>query len=81
MVTIKDQVRALFNKKIVGKRPLYGFQLTLSVEDNSDDETIDTQDTRHDNRYDRLEDQIWLEDTHAADADTTLGSTVGSTEV
>lgn len=44
--------------------------LTLSVEDDSDDQTIDTQDTRHDNGYDGLEDKFGLEDTHAADADT-----------
>jgi hypothetical protein len=41
--------------------------LTLSVEDDSDDETIDTQDTRHDNGHDGLEDEFGLEDTHAAD--------------
>ena len=44
--------------------------LTFSVEDNCDDQTIDTQDTRHDNWYDGLEDEVGLEDTHAADADT-----------
>ena len=44
--------------------------LTLSIEDNSDDQTIDTQDTRHDNWYDGLEDEVGLEDTHGANADT-----------
>ena len=44
--------------------------LTLSVEDDSDDETIDTQDTRHDNGYDGLEDEVGLEDTHGAYTNT-----------
>jgi len=56
-------------------------RLTLSVEDDGDDESVDTQDTRHDNGDDRLEDEFGLEDTHAADADTALSGTVGSTEV
>jgi hypothetical protein len=44
--------------------------LTFVVEDDSDDETIDTQDTRHDNGDDGLEDEVGLEDTHTADADS-----------
>lgn len=56
-------------------------RLTLSVEDDGDDESVDTQDTRHDNGDDRLEDEFGLEDTHAADADTALSGTVGGTEV
>lgn len=44
--------------------------LTFVIKDDSDDKAIDTQDTRHDNRYDGLEDEVGLEDTHGADADT-----------
>lgn len=55
--------------------------LTLVVEDDGDDEAIDTEDTRHDNGHDGLEDEIGLEDTHAADADARLGGSVGSAEV
>ncbi len=55
--------------------------LTFVIKDDSDDKTIDTQDTRHDNRYDWLENKVGLEDTHAADADTWLGSSVSSAEV
>ena len=54
---------------------------TFVVEDDSDDKAIDTEDTRHNNGYDRLEDQVGLEDTHAADADARLGGTVSSAEV
>ncbi len=46
------------------------WRLTLSIKDDSDDEAIDTQDTRHDNGNDGLEDEVGLEDTHGADADT-----------
>ena len=55
--------------------------LTLSIEDDCNDESIDTEDTCHNNGYNRLEDQVWLEDTHAADADTTLSGSVGSSKV
>lgn len=54
---------------------------TFIIKDDSNDETIDTQDTRHDNGYDWLEDEVGLEDTHAANTYTRLGSTVGGTEV
>lgn len=49
---------------------LSGRFLTFVVEDDSHDEAIDTEDTRHDNGNDGLEDEVWLEDTHAADADS-----------
>jgi hypothetical protein len=39
-------------------------RLTFVIKDDSDDETINTQDTRHDNWNDGLEDEIGLEDTH-----------------
>ena len=55
-------------QKVLAARVLW--RLTLSVKDDSDDEAIDTQDTRHDNRNDGLEDEVGLEDTHGANADT-----------
>jgi hypothetical protein len=55
-------------RKVLAARVLW--RLTLSVKDDSDDESIDTQDTRHDNRNDGLEDEVGLEDTHGANADT-----------
>jgi hypothetical protein len=51
---------SLFNKNLA---------LTFAVEDDSHNEAIDTEDTRHDNGDDGLEDQVGLEDTHATDAD------------
>ncbi len=44
--------------------------LTLSVKDDGDDEAIDTEDTRHDNGYNGLEDEVSPQHTHAADANT-----------
>lgn len=55
-------------RKLPGARVLS--RLTLSIKDDSDNEAIDTQDTRHDNGNDGLEDEVGLEDTHGADADT-----------
>ena len=55
--------------------------LTLSCKNDGHNQTIDTQDTSHNNWYDGFEDQFWLEDTHRRDTDTTLSSTVSSTEI
>ncbi len=60
---------------------IVGSGCDLSVEDDGDDEAVDTEDTRHDNGDDGLEDEVGLEDAHAADADAGLGGAVGSTEV
>ena len=51
-------------------------KLTLSLENDGNDQTIDTQDTRHDNGYDGFEDKFWLEHSHAGNTDTTLSSSV-----
>ena len=55
--------------------------LTLTVEENSNDKSIDTEDTRHDNWDDGLEEELWLQDDCTADADSRLGSSVGGSEV
>ena len=55
--------------------------LTFSVEEDGNDKSIDTQDTRHDNWDDGLEEELWLEDDCTADADSRLGSSVGGSEV
>ena len=77
----KRRKSLIFNMLIFHFSKLSLFLLTLVVEDDSHDEAIDTQDTRHDNGYDRLEDQSWLKDTHAADTDTTLSSSVSCAQV
>lgn len=45
-----------------------------------DDQTVDTNDTSHDNGDNVLNNQIGAEDTHAANTDTSLGGTIGSAE-
>ena len=47
--------------------------LTLSLQDDGDDEAVDTQDTSHNDWNKGLKDQFWLQDTHAADTNTGLG--------
>jgi len=47
---------------------------------NGDDETVDTDNTSHDDGDNVLDDQVRAEDTHGADTDTSLGSTVGGAE-
>ena len=63
VIALTSSFRKLLGDRVLGK-------LTLSVKDDSDDEAIDTQDTRHDNGDDGLEDEVGLEDTHGANADT-----------
>lgn len=62
-------------------RSTYLIRLTLSLEDDGNDETIDTQDTSHNNGDDWLEDKFGLEDTHAWNTDSTLSSSIGCTQV
>jgi hypothetical protein len=44
------------------------------------DQTVDTDDTRHDNGDNVLDDQVRSEDGHSTDTDTSLGSSIGSSE-
>ena len=55
--------------------------LTGAGDDNRDNETVDTEDTSHDNGDDGLDDELGLENSDGADADARLGSTVSGTHV
>lgn len=57
-------------------------KLLLKVVGDKDghDETVDTDDTSHDNGDNVLDDQVGAEDSHAAHTDTGLSSTIGGTE-
>ncbi len=65
----------LFNKLDIFNR------LTFALENDGNDESIDTQDTSHNNWYNWLEDKFWLENTHAWNTNSTLSSSVGCTQV
>ena len=54
---------------------------TLSLEDDGHDKPVNSENTSHDNGYNRLEDQLGLQHAHARDANTTLGRSVGSAEI
>lgn len=49
--------------------------------DDSNDHTIDTQDTCHDDRNHRFHDEIGFEDTHRTDANSCFSWPIGSSEV
>ena len=55
--------------------------LTLALENNGNDKTVDTKDTSHNDWNEGLENEITLEDTNGGDTNTGLSSTVSSTEV
>merc|ERR1719411_2241805 len=59
----------------------YSLLLTVTLEKNGDDKSVDTQDTSHDNWDDGLEEKFWLKDDCTADTDSRLGSSVGCAEV
>ena len=52
-------------------------ELTFLLKDDSDDESVHTQDTRHDDWDDRSQDQVRPGDTHGTDPHSTLGRSVG----
>lgn len=56
-------------------------QAYLLEHEQRDDQSINTQDTSHDNWNDWLEDEFWFEDTHWGDTDSTLSSSVRSSQV
>ena len=55
--------------------------IKLSVDDDSGDEAVDTEDTSHDNGDDGSHDEIRSHNTHGRNTDTSLGCSVGGTEV
>ena len=55
--------------------------LTLSSDEDSNNETVHTEHTSHDSGDDRLEEKVWLQDGDGDNTDTGLGSSVGSAQV
>ena len=55
--------------------------LTSALQNDGHDETVDSQDTRHNDGDERLEDQVVLEHTHGGDTDASLGNTVARAQV
>ena len=50
-------------------------------DDDSNDHTVDTQDTSHDDLDDGFHDKFGFKDTHWANTNTCFSATVGSTKV
>lgn len=53
----------------------------LSLQDNGNNQAVDTEDTCHDDGKEGLVDQFTLQDTNGCDSDSGLGATVGGPEV
>ncbi len=53
----------------------------LSLQDNGNNQAVDTEDTCHDDGKEGLVDQFALQDTNGCDSDSGLGATVGGPEV
>lgn len=49
-------------------------------DENSDDQSVDSNNTGHDNRNDGLHDQVRPHDTHCCDTCSRLGSSISSTK-
>lgn len=55
--------------------------VTFLNNDDSNDHTIDTENTSHDNWDHRFHDELRFEDTHGADTNSSFGRTISSTQV
>ena len=55
--------------------------LTVTLEQNGDDESVHAEHTSHDDGDNRSEEQVGLQHGHGHDTDAGLGSAVGSAEV
>ena len=53
----------------------------MTLEQDGDDHSVHSEDTSHDDGDDRLEKEVWSEDSDGNNTDTGLGSSVGSAEV
>ena len=56
-------------------------ELTRAHDDDRDDDTVDTDDTGHNDGDDGAHYELWLEHTHTADTDATLGRAVSGAKV
>jgi hypothetical protein len=56
-------------------------RFTFLTDDDSDDHAVDTQNTCHDDRDERLHDDCGSPDRNTADACACLGSSVGGSEI
>ena len=54
---------------------------TFLLENDADDQPVDTEDTRHNDGHDRPEDEVRSGDAHGADADSGLGGSVGGSKI
>jgi len=75
----RRQVRVARERRVLGHPARRG--LDLVGDDDSNDEAVDTQHTRHDDWDDRLHHQLRLQHAHRRHAHPRLGSAVGGTEV
>ena len=57
------------------------WSLTLDTEEYSNNQSINTKDTGHNDWDNRLEDKFWLQDSNGADTDSGLCSSIGSSHV
>ena len=55
--------------------------LTLLSHENGDNHAVHTENTGHDDRNDRFEEEVGLEHCHGDNTDTGLGSAVGRSKV
>ena len=60
-------------------RTCVSVQLTAINYNNRDDQSIDPNDTSHDDRDDRLHDEVWPHHSHSGDTHPTLGCAVSCT--
>ena len=56
-------------------------ELTSSLENDGNNKAVNAENTSHNNGNEGLEDQILSQDTDGGDTNTSLGGTVGSTQV
>ena len=55
--------------------------LTSSLENDGNNKAVNTENTSHNNGNEGLEDEVRLQNTDGGDTNTSLGGTVGSTQV
>lgn len=66
--------------RLVGAEPVPNWSLTITRDQDTDDQPVNGNDTSHNDGNNALDQQIRAQDTHGADTDTGLGRSVGSSQ-
>lgn len=77
---LKMKLRKFLKKCNLLVQCVFAWFVESTGDEDSHDQSVDSDNTSHDNRNDRFHNQLRSHDTHRSDSSSRLGGSVGSTE-